>query len=647
MAQADLHQLIPQLPLPRTIADLGPLSATLAQSLGLPAGLLADLPLLQPAMRVLTDVMTTPKVQADEAGPFDLASLRCYGLAAGRYLLAPRVPEAAMTLRNVAAWPVGATIVRQSRRGLRWTAPLRPTGLLRTMDLAADSPGEPYLTLPLEAVGDARASVMLSAKYWLQITRMPDAEWDGSVWPVARVRVFARKAAQVSAEVQVAAKLESALQPDSPLRDALPKLLAEAGPMANLLQLQLPDAATAARQMEDAVAHELRFGLAAAWRRASDSTSLLDATFVLSPQTQPLFRRAIDGQWNSLLVRANPGITLHQCLLHEESVRRQTLQISLPWLRRKTESETKVKALRAAVERNGAHLYFTEIDGQSERKESRNGDTRISRLTLHLFSGVLSDQPLPPEAACTYTLSGLRPNVFAADANLLDILQQTYGGALQLLQEERGVGCTVTLPAWAVEAWRNAPEEKQHPAYLAASRRLQRTLRAVVPAMALAKARQQGRNLYPDASLFDPALRLWCNLPVTTGIARKGNTLLLNQSNELYWDWMSPVLLQSLAAASGLSVQVQQEALRSVYRANLRSLLFTEATLIEKATGVGRKLAKARSEEARSGELQRAISDLLDTFHRTLSSLYGDLRPFTPLLLAAAAPSTYEAERSR
>jgi hypothetical protein len=211
----------------------------------------------------------------------------------------------------------------------------------------------------------------------------------------------------------------------------------------------------------------------------------------------------------------------------------------------------------------------------------------------------------------------------------------------------------LSLPSAIASSWLAAPADKNAPAYMNLSRRLQQKLRQLIPFFFFQDVRKY-RDLASAA-----VLTVYSSIPISTAARKSNGDLILNTDADLYWDWMDEDLRERmifseettslltaqlnrislhLRATPGLSgtadfydpdrcLVLLRQTTMPPWQSLLKSLLSTEADIINGAREAGTTLARFLQSGASPDQLVETLSRFglkaTDTFNRRISSLYG------------------------
>jgi hypothetical protein len=456
------------------------------------------------------------------------------------------------------------------------------------------------------------------------------------------------------------------------------------------------------RAAVNAAKRKFEASLAYVYESAGEGTALLDLSFDFRGGKDPsaMLVRAVNGEFDELLLARTPGVTLHAAALTHEIRRRAAVEIALPYLEKQATALSKSLAKLQAVEDDAGRVLLYQLESKDtvldvvKGKMSRDSSLTVagawqaplgnqvrvhSRDTLsysYSFRQAAADMKTAElerllEPFVTEYFPGRFGAVTDGDTarsfstflrNLDDYIEglehngvNTFGDTLIALE--------LSLPGEALEPWLRAPGDKRDPAYFDMSRAIQATLKETIPFYFFADR----RNYRAGEAVVAPLL-VWASIPPAT----KGKS-------DIFWNWPDrdeqarriqdartvaglrrrleeihrllkerpePELVQTAAdyrpddATIGRLIAAATKGKRTL----LESLLFVEAELIEQARAAGLKMAEFRKgQTAKPAEAVRALAEfgarLTEAFHRKVRSVYGGgaLRPLGTRIFIEAA----------
>ena len=411
------------------------------------------------------------------------------------------------------------------------------------------------------------------------------------------------------------------------------------------------------QKAKEALTRKYQFEFLGKYQKTTTRTGLLNVEFdfnangVNPVSLTDLFRKAIDGDFDTLLVQKPAGVTLHQGTLTHEVKRQSHIEITLPFFNTAMDHINQSLAQANAVDSEDGRLLVFDLDATDIVTRKNKCD---SRLAVGAHFGIGSNVRVHNQDALTYSYAFRQaiqnmkrshlqyqlksyvntyfPNTFrgpdkqpydtwlsdvdTAIENKLHNGQDNFGNTLLSLE--------VSLPGQVMAYWKQAPREDLAPAYLNMSRHLQRKLKELIPFCHF-----QDPSKYKDLeSAF--ALLVYAAIPPSTSVHLDNGRLTLNENpaRDIYWNWVDEApggvrsaMVNNSITAGNLGAQltrvhdllstipelqgtaqfyqlseldkIRQGALtHPMGKALLHSLLFVEAEVVKGAYDAGRKLAK-------------------------------------------------------
>ncbi len=345
----------------------------------------------------------------------------------------------------------------------------------------------------------------------------------------------------------------------------------------------------------EALNHQYEFSFAATYQSTTTKTALLDISFDFSKSVGDLLARAIDGDFDSLLITPKKGVTLNTASLTHGIKRQSHVEVTIPFFKFTSdhfnESLARVSVDRGINAEQGRVLVY-ELDAHDEVLDQVRGKSiRDSSLTIGatLHQG-LGDLRVHSKASFSYEYSlrqavkgmrsdfllhQLRPSVNTYFSHLfnsslpeghtstLDDWIADSDKAMDQI-ENNGTGnfgntlitLNVSLPGEVGAAWLTAPKEERSTAYMRMSRNLQARLKEMIPFCHFEDA-DNYKNIDPAAALL-----MYAAMPVTTNIRIQNGTVQFNRDEKTFWDFMSPdereAMIESPQAAANLMRLLEQ-----------------------------------------------------------------------------------------
>ena len=443
-----------------------------------------------------------------------------------------------------------------------------------------------------------------------------------------------------------------------------------------------------------------QFSFKAAYERTSEKTALLDIEFDLSGNpsaAQSLLRAAIGGDFNRVLTESVKGVSLRAGRL-THGIRRQTsVDVSLPYFDRSKVHVTGALASVEAVEDEGrVLLYDVKASDRVAVAGRRSSELAIAaNIPVRAAGGVTVWNP--HKGFVGYTFQHIKKKLkreeleFELEPLTASYFPEAFGTAedQKTLSEwitgldryideiehngDDQFGNTIldlelSYPISVLRGWGLAPREEKSPEYREMYRRIQRSLRQVIPFFWFNEPER-----YLPLAVAAPLL-VYKHLPVSTQIKLAGATLTTNSGDAVFWDYRDPRKLAAMANSSEALLALEREVAAIQRRARQRglervaaeyglmsagrltgfaladgaralvSLLSVEEDIARAAIKAGQKMAKFREKAA--NEPTEAIDELAgfgmkltQAFNAKVRSVYETvpLAPIGPMMLIEAS----------
>jgi len=462
-----------------------------------------------------------------------------------------------------------------------------------------------------------------------------------------------------------------------------------------------------------ALNREYSFDFSATYQSSTTRTALIDVEFdfsVNNPNLPSLLQKALDGDYTDLLLTTAPGVNLKLGTLTHQVHRQSHVDVTLPYFKLDIDHLNQALAQVNAVQESDGRVLVYDLDATdvatvSNRRQSSltigahcalpNGVLRHSTESLsysysykqavkNMRSSQLQDQLKP-------YVSAYLPNVFpGATTGSANGSFDAWVSDLDRFIDEvdpNGTGnigntllsLELSLPEEVVASWLNAPgDNKNDPAYMEMSRRLQAKLKELIPFYFFADP-ENFADRAPAQTLL-----AWAAIPPSTSADLTDEGMLtLDTNRDVYWNWPDPdfrraflhnpntfgalsLLLRDasnrLLTIPGLekvAADYNPEGAEAILTAAeqsplLQSLLFVEATLIGRAQKAGLDLAKFRlagnTDPAQAiASLANFGSNITSIFNSKLSSIFGGdaTRPLGTMLFVEAASAFKQTQAKR
>jgi hypothetical protein len=459
-----------------------------------------------------------------------------------------------------------------------------------------------------------------------------------------------------------------------------------------------------------ALNRKYEFSFAATFQQDTTRTALLD--FVLDgsrPEAFDALKLALGGQYDRLLVEQMPGVTLNMASLTHQIERTTHVEINLPWSSSAVDHINSSLARVDAVDEDEGRVLVYELAGNDlvTERNKRNSRLAIGGFLRADAGGVRVHNT---ELTYSYSLRQVQRDMKRADLQYqLKPYIETYFGDVFKAQPGGGgtfenwigdldnhidalenngtdnfgdtlLSLQVSLPAEAVSVWKDAPGEpadhkkRKVPQYLEMSRRIQATMRRLIPLVFF----QDLKNF----AAIERALPLlvYQAMPPSTSATLTGDALTLNTDTDYFWDWpdeklrrrivhhpQTSAVLATILARTNFTLKEAGHPSAAFYATDrlhriqdevaanetsdlspLGHLLFVEDAVIRAARTSGFAIAKFRKAAgSKPSEAVKALatfgSTLTEAFNAKITTTYGGgaLRPLgTALFLEAAAALT-------
>jgi hypothetical protein len=440
--------------------------------------------------------------------------------------------------------------------------------------------------------------------------------------------------------------------------------------------------------------------LAATYESTSATTALLDVEFDFGEaaadknKLRLMMASAIDGDFTEILMNDIPGVKLRRGMLSHDLKRHTHIELRLPFYGSSIDHINSSLASVNSMDAKEGRLVVYQLDSSDEvmRISNRGGDDSRLALGATIPGGIGNAIRVHGHPDFTYSYSFRQ----ASRSMRRDQLQyqikpyidQYVPNAFSktpfdtwLSEMDRAVPHPVTsefgfvllsvdlsVPSQNVAAWLQAPEKEKSQAYMEMSIAIQAALKKIIPFFYFADV-----GKYAD---LDSAFTLigYSALPAMNSARLDGSLLRLNTGQSAYWDWMDQELRTAILFSNATEAKLRA-MLPAIYQrlqsagmndtakffepgdasvrriraavdrddSRLKSLLFTEAEIIDGAVHAGLQLAKFRVNKG--ADIKQAVRSLAafgakitDTFNSRVSSIYGGdaLHPLGTMLFVAA-----------
>jgi hypothetical protein len=346
----------------------------------------------------------------------------------------------------------------------------------------------------------------------------------------------------------------------------------------------------------EALNRQWAFSFQYAYSRATTKTALFDAEFdfAVNPALETAVRAAIQGDWTSLLLRPQDGVTLRTAELTHGIRRTSFVEITLPYFHGRVEQMTESLA-KMSVQAEGTRLLLYEVNAKDEIV-ARNRWQSAFAVSGKFLAGVegirdFSSATADEEFRVGYTfrmgaramrtaqlerrieplVADLFPTAFRETPlhewvidldKLADEAEARANGTPNGSGEIGDVllGLEVAAPGRALAAWRKAPDAgataAEKAVYTELSKQIQRTLRRMLPVCYFASPKQY---VGQEMKIAAPLLVYSC-LPLSTKASVRNGMLAFDTgkdpAKDFYWDTTDAKLLLAMVNHPGTTARL-------------------------------------------------------------------------------------------
>jgi hypothetical protein len=425
------------------------------------------------------------------------------------------------------------------------------------------------------------------------------------------------------------------------------------------------------------------------YQKTTTRTALLDVTFDFAADAASagkFFKQALNGNFNEILARQLPGVTLNKGVLTHEIKRRSHLEVSLPYFSSTLDHISQSFAEGEAVDAVDGRLWVFNLKASDVVKKK----TSMSRLSIAMQ---MTKKPgirqfTEEDHEYNYTLRLIKKN--ARREYLEDKLEvlvneylasefsgegkqsfSTYLTDLDKALDEKDIpgsnefgdiliGLDVNVPEKALSAWKKVPTEKNDPVYTLMSECVQKFLRRYIPYCYFQESEQFDNLMaaYPLLvysalpPLYKVQLKSGNQLILIDGIVPEWEFQESDLRNEVLSQLCAPRLLEVILPRVHKQLQGMPDQLAN-YKSSLigkmislkqphtkgffEGLMIFESDLIKKIHKACQNLRKhldAQNLEDAVESLAKFGDTLTQAFHEDLNSIYAGstLRSLSPLL---------------
>ncbi len=332
-----------------------------------------------------------------------------------------------------------------------------------------------------------------------------------------------------------------------------------------------------------ALTKQYNFSFAYTYQSSTTATALLDVVFDLAQADPAWLPDAVDGQFNQLLVKQNPGVTLREAHLTHQIERNSSVDISTPFFSKNTQHSNTSFADYTPTEADGKLLMTYSLNaedivtvqnrlmsqlaiGGSWTLGESNGVRVYSKSGLsytYSFRQIKQDMgradleyQLQPYADAYFKNAFSTQSAGATSATLdnwLSYLDETVEPALNNGPDQFGdtlLSLQLSVPAAIVEAWMNAPEDDKDDRYMNLSIRLQQQLKYLVPYLYL----QDPNKLTAEQAVA--GVLAYAAFPSSTRITGNSPPFKFDTRTGVYWDYLNPDYYRAMLSRSDTAARM-------------------------------------------------------------------------------------------
>jgi len=315
-----------------------------------------------------------------------------------------------------------------------------------------------------------------------------------------------------------------------------------------------------------ALKRQYEFSFSAAYQKTTTSQALIDVIFDFSqPDVSDFLRQALDGKFDKLLVKKQPGVKLAVATLTHGINQQSHVELSLPFFKSSITHINNSLAKVGAVDEDEGRVLIYEL-GAKDTVIRKN--ERVSALAIGGYFSVNSNQlRIHSTDALTYsyTFKQAKKDMKRADLEyqLKPYINKYFESSFSAPHEDGVVSAPfdtwlcdldktidqlefngtdnfghtllsleVSLPSEIASAWLKAPTDKKAIQYMNMSRRLQAKLKELIPFYFFQNVENYNTNIPAWALLAYAAI------PPSTSIRMSDNGLKeINTDKEVYWNW--------------------------------------------------------------------------------------------------------------
>lgn len=430
------------------------------------------------------------------------------------------------------------------------------------------------------------------------------------------------------------------------------------------------------------------------FQKTTSKTALMDITFDFTAHAanaKSQLKKALNGDFSEILASKMPGVQLNKGVLTHEIKRNTHLEVKLPYFTSILDHINQSLASGEVIDASDGRIWVFNLKAQDTVKKKNSisklsvaveltknaGVRQFNKESFRYDYSLLTAKRKTKREYLDEKLNTLASEYFASEFSGPGKQPfSAYLTALDKALDEKDIlgdnffgtvltSFKISLPGKVIGAWKNAPKEKNHPIYMAISRRVQVLLRRFIPLSYI-----QDLDQYKELPVIYPLL-VYSALPPMNKVKLTSDGLLKFTEGDLYWDSTDNELrraifnqycmprLRDVILPRVQNLLPDMPNTRAEYetadigkmlaltpevpaRLNFNSLIFKEREIIEQIVTSGRRFAEfleAQEIEEAIKELAEFGAKITDAFNENINSIYrgSTLRPLGTLLLIGVA----------
>lgn len=375
------------------------------------------------------------------------------------------------------------------------------------------------------------------------------------------------------------------------------------------------------KKVREALSKQYAYGFNAAFQKNTTSDALIDLSFdAAKGRVGPLIRQALLGNFDKILTKKQPAVTLHAASLTHGIRQQSNVTLNLPFFKGSSTHLNECLARMDAIDEEDGRVFLYDVDAEDVVAKKNKMASALSIGGHFRVKGNAVQVHNSKALSYAYSFAQYRKGLRAADlgfqlkpyidaylpmaftptsatdtvAGLGDWIADLEREVERLEPNGAGVfGNTLlkielTLPPQIASAWLLAPEDKKAPAYMEMSKNIQGRLKELIPYF-----------FFQDPENFKTHLPAYVLLaysaiyPANAISVRNGR--ITEENSDVYWDWKS---------------RDEQEAMLGNAKtlANLRNKLQSVSDYLKTRPGLERE-----AESYHPDRLNSIISDVMDS----------------------------------